>query len=453
MESIAHAFDTAREQFGRAARDFFLEALCDDEVAEVLREALALAGVPPQRRSPLQPLFVTWFQLGRALYPADSLQALLARLLHALRGRIPVLSLREVSDSALCHARERVGIQPFVHLLRLVAAATPAAPRFHGWRPLGLDGTHLDVPDTPSNRAAFGRPCSAQGTSSWPQVLLLVLVDLGTRAAREALVAPCHASEKVVGRALLPRVGAGDLLVLDAGFYGIPFLSAVQERGAAFLCPVPCHVKLPLQGRVRVDRGVYDYRSLLHRRERPRRGAGCTVSMEVRVLQGRDRDGQWRRLVTNLPDTIPARDIFDLYERRWQAEMAFDEIKTVLCHTPAGAQPSHLRSKGPELVVQEAFALLCTHALIRRTMAVAATATGQDALDLSFTDSTRILRLAVPQMLAAPAARLPGLYDQLLGDIARQTLRRPEMPRWCPRQVRRKGPKYPLRKTLTPRVA
>jgi hypothetical protein len=441
------------DELCRAARNFSIEALAEGHVADLVRGALVSAGTRPQRHSPLQPIFMCWFLLCRSLFPSDSLEALFARLAFALRGRIPGLDLRAVTDSALCHARDRLGIAPFARLLCGLADDAPESAQFHGLHVCALDGVRLDVPDTKANRAVFGRPGSASGDSSWPQVLVMVLFDIAHRLPLDARVVPCRTSEKVVGRDVLDCLGEKDLLLLDAGFYGIPFLGAVAATGARFLCPAPCHVRFRRCGKKRRQGAVLEYRAFMHARLQLPHGRTRAAWMEVRVLEVDSPGRSTRRYVTNLPEHIPASDIPLVYPERWKEEMAFDEIKTVLCHGPAGAPPTPLRSRSPKAVVLEVLALLCAHAIIRRTMSLAAHRVGTSPGDLSFTNSLRLITQAALLMLGAPAVNLSNLYDHLLHDIAAQTLRRPRIPRQCPRHVRRKGPKYPTKRPMPSEAA
>lgn len=446
MASLPRPLPRSLDALCHAARNFSVEALAEGPVAELVRGALVSAGTRPQRHSPLQPIFMCWFLLCRSLFPADSLEALFARLAGALRGRIPGLDLRAVTDSALCHARDRLGIAPFTHLLLGLAEEAPESSQFHGLHVRALDGVRMDVTDTRANRDAFSRPRCAGGDSSWPQVLVMVLFDISNRLPLDARVVPCHTSEKVVGRDVLEYLGEQDLLLLDTGFYGIPFLRAVADTGARFLCPVPRHVRFRRCGKKRRQGAVLEYRAFMHARLQLPGGRTRAAWMEVRVIEIDSPGHSTRRYVTNLPEHIPASDIALVYPERWKEEMAFDEIKTVLCHGPAGAAPTPLRSKSPNAVVLEAFALLCAHAIIRRTMSLAADRAGTSPGDLSFTNSLRLITQAALLMLGAPATRLSDLYEELLRDIAAQTLRRPAIPRQCPRHVRRKGPKYPTKK-------
>jgi hypothetical protein len=79
---------------------------------------------------------------------------------------------------------------------------------FHrGWRLMGLDGTTLDVPDTPANARTFGRPTTGRAAGAFPQVRLLALCELGTHAICGLAIKPlCHGGTQRGRRELL---GAG----------------------------------------------------------------------------------------------------------------------------------------------------------------------------------------------------------------------------------------------------
>jgi hypothetical protein len=75
----------------------------------------------------------------------------------------------------------------------------------------------------------------------------------------------------------------------------------------------------------------------------------------------------------------------------------FDEIKTHLCD---GRKV--LRSKTPQLVRQEFYALMLTHAAIRRLMYEAAQDSGQRPEDLSFVHAVSVLNRRLPEAAAVP---------------------------------------------------
>ena len=86
-------------------------------------------------------------------------------------------------ESAFAQARDRLGVPPLRHLFdevaRPMATHQTVGASYRGWRLMGLDGTTLDLPDTPANARAFGRPGTARADGAFPQVRLLALCELG----------------------------------------------------------------------------------------------------------------------------------------------------------------------------------------------------------------------------------------------------------------------------------
>ena len=57
---------------------------------------------------------------------------------------------------------------------------------------MGIDGMVFDVPDSPANDAAFGRPSAGpRGDGAFPQVRKLSLVELGTHVEVGLVLKPC----------------------------------------------------------------------------------------------------------------------------------------------------------------------------------------------------------------------------------------------------------------------
>src|SRR5213592_1502741 len=53
--------------------------------------------------------------------------------------------------------------QAYEEVARLLATPDTKGAWYRGWRLLAVDGTCLDVADTPANQAAFGRPTTHRG--------------------------------------------------------------------------------------------------------------------------------------------------------------------------------------------------------------------------------------------------------------------------------------------------
>ena len=98
------------------------------------------------------------------------------------------------------------------------------------------------------------------------------------------------------------------------------------------------------------------------------------------------------RLFTTIldPDEAGAIELAAAYGCRWEIEVAFDELKT-----HQRGPRTVLRSKSPDLVLQEIWGHLCCHFAIRSLMADTAAHTGHDPQRLSFVAALRITRQSI----------------------------------------------------------
>ena len=103
------------------------------------------------------------------------------------------------------------------------------------------------------------------------------------------------------------------------------------------------------------------------------------------------------RLITSLIDSaITAKEIVIHYHKRWDIEIAYDEIKTHQCSTLKGQMPTILRSKRSDLVEQELYAILITYNLIRSLIKKATDKNGNNPLFVSFLDTMHIIIEGAP---------------------------------------------------------
>lgn len=393
-----------------------------------LAAILSRCGRASQRRRRLPAESVAWLVIAMALFAADSIPKVWRRL-HPTRDE------PEPDDSAFTQARRRLGVAPLRQLF--LETACPMATHqtigafYRGWRLMGLDGTVLDLPDTPENARVFGRPTTGRAEGAFPQVRLLALCELGTQAACGLAIKPlCHGEQSMVGQ-LLDHLGPGMLLVWDRGFFGYDLISAVVRRGAHLLARVRSNTVLrPTR---RLDDGSYlakVYPSAADRR-RDTRGLLVRVIEYTHDDPNRPGAGERHRLITDLthPEDLPAREAPLVYHERWEEELALDEIKTHL-----GARAVPIRSKTPAGVVQEVYGLMLAHYTVRRVMHDAAVVASQDPDRLSFIDSLRVLQCQLPE---SPHVATETWYQRLLREVRRQELR-PRRDRWYARVIKQK---------------
>ena len=119
-------------------------------------------------------------------------------------------------------------------------------------------------------------------------------------------------------------------------------------------------------------------------------------------VPGRGAKGELITVITNVADfqELPAPELAAAYHQRWEIELTFGEIET-----RQRGPGVILRSRTPDMVLQELYGLLVTHYAIRKLMAEAADQAGIDPDQLSFTRALNIVRRQVTAQAAFPPLR------------------------------------------------
>jgi len=445
-----------RRELSQIARDFTVEAFCTGAVHRSIDSALAQSGRGDQRLSPLQPKLMMWLVLCLSIFRSESIPAVLARLLSGLRDMVEDLSRWPVGDGALSHARARLGVAPLRRFFHDQAREIRPAPSFRGLRVWSLDGTSLCMPDTPDNRRVFGSLKTSRGRAAFPQLKMVALQDVGSRRLRDVTWRRWDRPERPMAVPLLRHLREGDLALLDRGFYAAWFFEKIREGGSHFLGRVPDFVKFKAARGTSKKSG--DYLAWIEGLEplppehwyRNSRGALTkhrTARLQVRVIEYRMKGFRRVRLVTSLlTSSISPREWVLQYHRRWEIELALDEVKTHQSGTAQGTPKTVFRSHTARNVMQEAYALAATYNLIRGMMAHAAQRRGLDSDKISFVGTLRAITHMLPRMRGARAELLGRLYQQLLGDIAEALIDRPRRPRRYPRVVKQKMSNFKLKR-------
>jgi len=124
---------------------------------------------------------------------------------------------------------------------------------------------------------------------------------------------------------------------------------------------------------------------------------GITVRVIEYKLEGVEGAEPLYRLITTIldPALASAEELAALYPERWEIEIALDEFKT---HMRGGQIV--LRSKTPELVLQEFYGMMLAHWAIRSLMNEAALRQNLDPDRLSFTHTIRVVRRKLAEIPA-----------------------------------------------------
>ena len=352
------------------------------------------------------------------------------------------------SQPAISLARGRLGPAPLAELFAracvpLAAPSTPGA-FWRGRRLVSMDGTTLDVADTPENAEAFGRPGSGRGTGegAYPQIRVVALAECGTHAMFAAAAGPYSTGEPTLARDLATKAAPGMLVVADRGFTAHPLFSLFATTGADLCWRAKANADLSVLERFPDG----SYRSeLVGFADRHTRKNGVPVRVVEYALDDPGRPGaedNRYRLVTTMadPTEAPAAELAALYAERWEFESALDELKA----HQRGPRVV-LRSKTPEGARQEVWGYLCAHYALRALMATAAGQGGTDPDRVSFTRALHAARRSVRQGLGTAAGALASALPEVLDEVNSGQVRERRL-RAAARVVKRKMSNYGVKR-------
>lgn len=244
----------------------------------------------------------------------------------------------------------------------------------------------------------------------------------------------------------------GLLFLLDAGLYAFELLWTIEQKEGEFIVKAPRHVKFKRKQRLPDGSWLAEVTKKILDPNAPPTASGRkrwkTVTLTVRVIHIAIPGFRPFWLMTNILDPdITAHELALHYHRRWEIEIAYDEIKTHQCATLRGQSPTTFRSKLPLLVEQEVYALVIMYNLVRALISEAATEHGQDPNMISFLDALQHIIDAAP-LITADTDHRQQKRQYLLAVIADCLIDRPRRPRLNPRVVKVKMSKF-ARKNAT----
>ena len=376
--------------------------------AALIDAVLAETGRQSQRYRRLPARLVVYYVMALALYAQASYGEVLRCLVEGVRwlrlsGTNPALA----DKSAISRARTRLGPAPLKALYARIAApfATPDTPGawYDGRRLVSLDGTTIDLPDTPELVERFGRPPASRGQSGFPQLRLLTLAETGTHALFAVALDRYTTSEVGLAPPLLARLQPGMLCLADRAFAGFELWRTAAASGADLLWRVRRNQVLPCCERL--PDGSYLSRLYASPKQRRHDEGGQVVRVIDYRLEGIVDAEPLYRLVTTLLDPVaaPAPELAALYHERWESESTFAELKVTL-----PGERLMLRSRRADLVEQELYGLLLVHFALRRLMHEASQRAGCDPDQLSFVHAVRIVRRHLPFHAAFSPSAAPA---------------------------------------------
>ena len=441
---------TLQEVRARFARDQglpFAESLSQASILDALNQH----GVTFRDRI-FSPVSTVWGFLSQALSEDKSCRDAVSRVLaHRAASGLEPCSPNPASS---CNARSRLPTA----VLRTLAKGTaqqlqqtlPETWRWNGRNVFIADGSHVSMPDTPQNQAAYPQPVVQQEGIGFPLARLAVLLCLATGACHDLAIAPYAGKgtgETSLLRLMYGSLQPGDVVVADALFDNYFLIWELRERGIDVVARVQAERVGTVTVQSRPDGDVVVW-------QRPNKPRGMTgeqyrrypesqtmrqVSVDAR---GKDNRAERFKVATTILDaSIGGGQIGELYERRWQGEVDVRSIKATM-------KMDILRCKSPEMVRKEIWAHLLAYNLLRTVMALAAAENKVEPRQISFKGAKQALSAFAPKLEAAAPQERAALVEAMIKAVGYHRVgNRPG--RWEPR-ARKRRPK-PTKRLNQPR--
>jgi hypothetical protein len=444
---------TLEEVRARFARDLglpFADSLSERSILDALNEY----GVRFRDRL-FNPVTTIWGFLSQVLSDDHSCRDAVSRVLahRAASGLEPC----SPNTASYCNARARLPTAVLRSLAKRTArqlqAGLPEGWKWNGRNVFIADGSHVSMPDTEENQAAYPQPVVQQPGIGFPLARLAVLLSLASGACHDLAIAPYAGKgtgETTLLRQMYDTLQPGDVVLADALFDDYFLACELRQRGIDLVARAQYQRVGSQTVQSRPDGDIILWR-------RPNKPHGMsgeqyrrypkTLLMRQVTVDARDKDNrveQFKVITTILDPSIDGRQIGELYERRWQGEVDIRSIKSTM-------KMDILRCKTPEMVRKEIWAHLLAYNLLRTVMAVAASESSVEPRQISFKGAKQALTAFAPKLEAARPQQRAGLVDAMLKAVAYHRVgNRPG--RWEPR-ARKRRPKPTKRLNQPRRVA
>lgn len=419
----------------------------------------ALLGRSPSGENSRNRIFsletIFWAFTDQALTPGGSCREAVRKIMAWRRFENPRDPVGDMSPdtSAYCTARSRLPLKTIkavnAHLIQRLQINTPADALWRGRRIKLVDGTGVSMPDTAENQAVYPQHSGQKPGCGFPSMNLAGIFCLSTGALLEVASGDYHAHETKLFKKLWNTLEKGDVLMGDRGFCSYDTFASLLGRGADVLMRLPeIRFRRAIGSKLPNSESFDVVISWEKPDKRPswmslEEFQSLPASLSVRVIRYNfSRKGfrsQNATIITTLTDpSITAEELAGLYFRRWEIELHFREIKTIL-------NMDILRCKTPEMIERELHIHIVAYNLIRSLMQSSAGSCGADISRLSFKgclDTVRHFATAIHAAEGKPRT-IKALTDEMLQAVAKDP--NPHRPnRNEPRAVKRRPKNHQL---------
>jgi Transposase DDE domain/Insertion element 4 transposase N-terminal len=435
-----------RKSLQRLERLEDLYAIFGDLFPERLLDPTA-KGANSRRRS-LPAVVTFWAFVAQVLSPKTSCREIARRVEVWWRwGNLRTASA--VTPEAFCRARQRlradtldlIAGQIAWNLERRVLQSERLLP---GRDVKIIDGTGISLPDTPENQAIWPQPKGQKPGCGFPVLKMAGLFSLASGALLAHVTGRQTTHDSRLFHELWPQLKKGDVILGDRAFCSYPAMVALHQRGIDTL--VRLHQFRPADMRRGRRLGTGDQLVVWTKAQPapehllPDEFASLPEQLPVRLIRTLIAVPGFRTREVTLATTLidaalyPAELLRELYARRWNIELHFAQIKTLL-------EMDVLRCQSPAMIEKELQVHLIAYNLVRSLMQQAAQLHDLPLERISFKGSLDALRHSAQAIHASAhqPRKQAQLINRLLESIACDPI--PHRPGRAEPRARKRRPK------------
>lgn len=392
--------------------------------------ALSATGTATMRRRRLPAEQVLWVVLGMALFRDRPLEDVVSKLDLALPS-----DGRTIARSSIAQARKKLGSEPLRWLFeRCSEEWAHQSAHSHQWRGMSIyaiDGTTFRVPDSVENRKEFGGHRTRNGThSAYPMVRMASLMVVSSHVLVGASFGAYEGTQELqYARPLLEKIPENSLTILDRGFFGAPFLKAIEDgQNRNWLVRGRSNMSVRVVKTLGPRDELVEFKTSHHALKQD---SSLPETFIARRIQYKKRGFDRVFLLTSLLEVgeFPRDELIELYHQRWEIELGYKEIKSELLE-----REEAIRSKTPDGVCQELWGLLLVYNLVRVEMERTAREMKVEPTRISFVESLRLIR---DEWMWLSVTQSPGAIPKKLSEL-RANIKRYVLP---PRRTKRRYPR------------
>ena len=398
------------------------------QLADCIPAQVVAAGSETRRRRHFSDEVTFWGFLSQVISEDRSCAHALARIQAWLADHgAPVPS---ASTGAFCKARARL---PMVlvegvhaHLCGQLAREVSGDDLWCGHVAKALDGSSVQLPDTPENQELYPQPSCQKEGCGFPIMKISGLLNLSHGGWEQWVTSDRFHHDMGHVADIEAYLGPDEVLVADRPYCSYELMARLREKGVWMV--VRLHQKRKVdwrRGRKLSGNGdrLFTWKKPVRQSPKSRIGAdewaALPDELPVRLVRASfvGRDGKTKTIViaTTLLDAVKYApgDIEQLYGDRWQIELRLRDIKTTM-----GMEA--LRARTPEMAQKEVAFFAIAYNVVRLLMMKAANRHGGWPQRISFKGTLQVLHSwsGRYRKLHHQPRKSAQLYDEMLEQIA-----------------------------------